>query len=53
MEDYPMNNDELFDQMVQRMSAELKSLYGQVEQGRVSPAAIEGLIRVPIENLHW
>jgi hypothetical protein len=45
MEDYPMNNDELFDQMVQRLGVELKSLHGQVKQGRVSPVAIEGLVR--------
>ncbi len=40
-----MNNDTLFDQMVQRLGAELKSLHGQVQQGQVSAAVVEGLIR--------
>jgi hypothetical protein len=40
-----MNNDALFDQMVQRLGAELKSLQSHVEQGTVSPAVVEGMIR--------
>jgi hypothetical protein len=40
-----MNNDALFDQMVQRLGAELKALQASVEQGQVSAGAIEGLIQ--------
>ncbi len=40
-----MSNNELFEQMVQRLGGELKSLLAQVEQGSVLPAMVEGLIR--------
>jgi len=40
-----MNNDALLDEIVHRLGSELKGLLMQVEQGRVSPAAVEGLIR--------
>jgi len=45
MEDYPMNNDVLLDQMVQRLGAELKSVLEQVAAGTVVPAVIERMIR--------
>ena len=40
-----MNNNELLDQMVQRLGRELKSVLLQVEQGQVAAAAVEGLVR--------
>ena len=38
-------NEELLDEMVQRLGAELKRLHGQVAQGRVSAATVEGMVR--------
>jgi len=38
-------HEELLEQMVQRLGAEIKSLHGQVAQGRVSAATVEGLVR--------
>jgi hypothetical protein len=40
-----MNNSELFDQMVQRLGTELKSLLTRVEQGSVLPAVVEHVVR--------
>lgn len=40
-----MNNSELFEQMIQRLGGELKSLLAHVEQGSVLPAVVEGMIR--------
>jgi len=45
MEDYPMNNDMLLDQMVQRLGLDLKRMLGQISQGAVRPAVIERMIR--------
>ena len=38
-----MNNNELFDRMVQRLGVVWKSLHSQKEQGRMSAGAIEGV----------
>lgn len=40
-----MNNEALLDEIVHRLGSELKGLLVQVEQGRVSPAMVEGVIR--------
>ena len=43
-----MNNNELLDEIVQRLGLELKGLQAKVQQGRVSAALVEGLVRQQI-----
>ncbi len=45
MEDYPMNEDKLIEQMVQRLGAEVKNLLSQARQGQVATAAVERVLR--------
>jgi hypothetical protein len=45
MEDYPMNNYEFMDEMVQRLGTELKELLRQVGHGQLSVAAVEAVVR--------
>ncbi len=45
MEDYPMNEDKLIEQMVQRLGAEVKNLLSQTRQGQVAAAAVERVLR--------
>lgn len=40
-----MNDSELIDEMVQRLGRELKRLLGQVQEGQVRAAAVEGVLR--------
>jgi len=40
-----MNENELLDQMVQRLGAEVKNLLWQARQGQVAAAAVEGVLR--------
>jgi hypothetical protein len=40
-----MNNDELVDQMVERLGGEIKSLIADIQGGRIPVASIEALVR--------
>ena len=46
-----MNNEELIDQMVQRLGTELKRLLGQVQEAQVPAAAVELALREQLWHL--
>jgi hypothetical protein len=45
MEDYPMNTNELFEAIVQRLGTELKELSEQIHSGQLPANAIETVVR--------